>query len=111
MNKLEERAYYNNLLDIYGELLSSKQRSILRDDLCMDLSISEIADNNRISRAAVNDAIQKGKAKLDAYESKLHLNEKQSECLDIIADLEEKCTNAEELRLLKRLEELHKNAI
>ncbi len=111
MNKLKERTYYNNLLDIYGELLSSKQRSILRDDLCMDLSMSEIADNNKITRAAVNDAIQKAKSKLDFYESKLKIYEKQRDSLEIIADLKENCTNPEDLRLLNKLEEIHKNAI
>ncbi len=62
MTKVEEREYFNNLLEIYGDLLSSKQRSMLFDDLCLDLSISELADNYGISRAAVNDAIQKGMA-------------------------------------------------
>ena len=60
MELLEKRLYYIELLRLYGELLSDTQKTILEDYLECDLSLSEIADNRGISRAAVDDAIKKG---------------------------------------------------
>ncbi len=107
MTKVEEREYYNNLLEIYGDLLSAKQRSMLFDDLCLDLSISELADNYGISRAAVNDAIQKGKAKLESYEKKLQLYEKHVKSDEIIAKLKSNTTDHRTRQLLDELEGLN----
>ena len=62
---------YSELLSIYQNLLSDTQREILEDYFSFYLSVSEIAENRHISRAAVEDAIKKGKKKLDDFESKL----------------------------------------
>lgn len=71
MIKLEQFEYINNLLNIYGELLTKSQKSILNDYYRLNLSISEIAINHKISRAAVNDTLKKGKNKLLLYEDTL----------------------------------------
>ena len=71
MELLEKRLYYIDLLHLYGELLSVTQKDILTDNLEFDLSLSEIASNREISRAAVEDAIKKGKNKLEDIENKL----------------------------------------
>ena len=71
MNNLETTLYYSELLNLYGNLLSETQREMLEDYYCYDLSFSEIADNRHVTRSAVEDAIKKGKRKLDDYEKKL----------------------------------------
>lgn len=71
MNNIETTLYYSELLNLYGNLLSETQREILEDYYCYDLSFSEIADNRHVTRSAVEDAIKKGKRKLDDYEKKL----------------------------------------
>ena len=73
MIDLEEINYINNLLDIYGSLLSKKQKDYLVMSYRDNLSISEISEIEKVSRAAVLDAIIKGKENLKEYEDKMHL--------------------------------------
>lgn len=57
--------------DIYGKLLTQKQYEIINDYYNNDLSLSEIAENNNITRQAVRDILKKGENKLFEYEEKL----------------------------------------
>ena len=59
------------LCEYYGSLLTKKQYTFLNDYYNNDLSLSEIADNNQITRQAVRDIIKKGEKKLFEYEEKL----------------------------------------
>ena len=59
------------LCDLYGKLLTEKQYELLNDYYNNDLSLSEIAENNNITRQAVRDIIKKGEKKLFEYEEKL----------------------------------------
>ena len=60
-----------NLLEIYSSLLSEKQKEYLEDHFENDLSLSEIAKNNNVSRQAIYDNIKRGVALLYDYEDKL----------------------------------------
>lgn len=68
---MEEKIKMSILCQIYGKLLTEKQYQILDDYYNNDLSLSEIAENNNITRQAVNDVINKGKNKLIEVEEKL----------------------------------------
>lgn len=68
MNKKVE---ISMLCDIYGKLLTEKQFEFINDYYNNDLSLSEIAENNDITRQAVRDIIKKGERKLFEYEEKL----------------------------------------
>ena len=68
MNKKVE---ISMLCDIYGKLLTEKQFEFINDYYNNDLSLSEIAENNEITRQAVRDIIKKGERKLFEYEEKL----------------------------------------
>lgn len=70
---LEKREEALLLFDEYKELLTSSQRDIFSDYYLFDLSLSEIAENHNISKAAVSDSLHKSLAKLDEYENKLHI--------------------------------------
>ena len=59
------------MCDLYGKLLTKKQFEFLDDYYNNDLSLSEIAENNKITRQAVRDIIKKGEKKLFEYEEKL----------------------------------------
>ena len=89
MEKLEKTIKYNELLRIYGSLLSETQREIAASYFDFDLSISEIADEKRISRAAVEDAIKKSITKLDQLEASLHILENNKSIEKIIKDLDD----------------------
>jgi DNA-binding CsgD family transcriptional regulator len=59
------------LLDLYGPLLTERQRHFLRLHYEGDLSFGEIASEEGISRQAVHDAVKNGEASLEDYEAKL----------------------------------------
>ena len=59
------------LLQIYGKMLTEKQYELANDYYNNDLSLSEIAENNNITRQAVRDVIKKGENKLFEFEEKL----------------------------------------
>ncbi len=111
MNNIEERVYYNNLLDIYGDLLSKKQKTILYEAFSLDISYSELAIEYDVSRSAINDVIQKGKDKLDKYEKALKIYENHCKTLEITAKLKESNKDLNENELIKELEEMNKNGI
>ncbi len=56
------------LLDFYGPFLSEKQRNLLHHYYNEDLSLSEIAENESITRQGVRDLIKRGELQLKKYE-------------------------------------------
>lgn len=68
---MEEKVKISMLCQLYGKLLTEKQFIFLEDYYNNDLSLSEIAENNNITRQAVRDIIKKGEKKLFEYEEKL----------------------------------------
>lgn len=73
---MEEKIKISILIGIYGNLLTEKQYEVLNDYYNNDFSLSEIAENNSITRQAVSDIINKSKNKLLEYEEKLLFMEK-----------------------------------
>jgi hypothetical protein len=68
---MDRKVEISILCDLYGKLLTEKQFEFLNDYYNNDLSLSEIAENNNITRQAVRDMIKKGEKKLFEYEEKL----------------------------------------
>lgn len=64
------------LYDFYGELLTKHQRHIYEEVAFHDLSLSEIAEEEGISRQGVHDLVKRCDRILEDYENKLHLAEK-----------------------------------
>ena len=56
--------FVSTLLDVYGEFLSKKQRDLIYLYYDEDLSLSEIAENENITRQGVSDAINRAKQSL-----------------------------------------------
>lgn len=73
MEKIVEQGL---LYDFYGELLTEHQKQIYEDAVYNDMSLSEIAEEQGISRQGVHDLIKRCDKLLAGYESKLHLVEK-----------------------------------
>jgi hypothetical protein len=59
------------LLDFYGDMLTEKQREYLDQYTQNDLSLSEIAANEGITRQGVRDIVTRAEGVLREYESKL----------------------------------------
>lgn len=70
MEKIVEQGL---LYDFYGELLTEHQRRIYEDVVFNDLSPSEIAREQGISRQGIHDLIRRCDKVLSDYEAKLHL--------------------------------------
>ena len=68
---MEKNVKISMLCQIYGKMLTDKQYEIINDYYNNDLSLSEIAENNNITRQAVRDIIKKGENKLFELEEKL----------------------------------------
>ncbi len=81
---MEEFVYYNDLFDIYGSLLTEKEQVTFRDYYQEDLSLAEIADENNISRSAVQKTIKNVLEKLDYYESNLQILVKNKALRDVL---------------------------
>ncbi|MGV8146324.1 MAG: putative DNA-binding protein [Alkaliphilus sp.] len=73
---LEKKVEFSLMLDFYGKLLTDKQLEIMDLYYNQDLSLTEIAENLKITRQAVHDTIKKTEKSLVEYEKKLNLCEK-----------------------------------
>lgn len=78
------------LLDVYGEMLTDKQREFLDLYYNDDLSLSEIAENIGITRQGVRDSIKRAEAQLHDMENKIgyiaRLNEIYAGLREIASD-------------------------
>mgnify|MGYP004704945205 FL=1 len=70
-SSMEKKVEISMLWQIYGKLLTEKQYEYIDYYYNNDLSLSEIAENDSITRQAVRDIIKKGERKLFEYEEKL----------------------------------------
>ena len=97
---MEEKVRISILLELYGKLLTEKQYEFMDYYYNQDLSLSEIGDNNDITRQAVRTILLKSKKKLEEYESKLKFMQKEEKIKKYIEELEE--TNVDK-KILKKL--------
>ncbi len=77
-NDLTKLLLMNELFDLYGELLPSRQKKVFVDYYENNYSLSEIAQNENISKNAVYDALKKAEDSLKEYENILKLNSKRN---------------------------------
>ena len=82
-----EKIRISMLCDIYGSLLSEKQRNALDLYCNEDLSLSEIAENTGISRQGVRDQLAHAEIQLTFYEDALGLLEKNAAVSELLADI------------------------
>ena len=83
---MERRTYLNILFDYYGDLLTPKEREYFKDYYINDLSITEIADNNRVSRSAVGKGLQIVAQKLEQYEDILKMYSRRQAIVNLLDD-------------------------
>ena len=75
--EIEKTKLMNDLIDLYGSLLTVNQLEIMEAYYMDDLSLSEIGENLSITRSAVHDTIKKSTKILLDYEEKLSLLKKE----------------------------------
>lgn len=101
--ELEKKLKFGMLLSLYSNLLTSKQKEIFEDYYFKDISLSEIAINNNISRQAVRDCILKVENSLEKYESNLKLGEMFEKTKEICDSI---LKNSKDEKLNKKINEI-----
>ena len=69
LDKMDRILEQNLLYDFYGELLTEHQQRVYEDAVYNDMSLSEIAGEQGISRQGVHDLIKRCDKILQDYES------------------------------------------
>ena len=81
------------LLDHYGVLLSEKQKKIMECYFYDDLSLSEISENEGITRQGVRDILKRCEIALTDYDEKLKLIEKNNILKNLSLKIDEDILN------------------
>ena len=82
------------LLDIYGDLLTERQKTLTDIYYNDDLSLSEIAENEGITRAGARDIIKKAENKLLEFENVLHVLRDSDLRNSVCDEIAEMCDSA-----------------
>ena len=86
MEKIVEQGL---LYDFYGELLTEHQRIIYEGVVFNDMSLSEIAEEQGISRQGVHDLVKRCNKILAGYEEKLKLVQKFNQTKQMVKEIKE----------------------
>ena len=84
---MDRKVEISVLCQIYGKLLTEKQLNIMDNYYNLDLSLSEIAENEGITRQAVRENKKKGENKLFEFEEKLGIMKKTMKQEEKIASI------------------------
>ena len=80
---MDEIVYYNSLYDLYGSLLTEKQKEYFEDYYFHNMSFSEISEDYDVSRNAAFKQVHIVMQKLDEYEEKLGLYKKKNKIIEL----------------------------
>lgn len=97
------------LYDFYGELLTDHQRQVYEDVVFHDMSLSEIAQEQGISRQGVHDLIKRCDKILSGYEDKLHLISKFQQTRRMVEEIHQKTREfkvTKNEKLIDRIEQI-----
>lgn len=100
---MEEKIKISILLTLYGNLLTETQRKYMDLYYNEDLSLSEIGDNENITRQAVRTILVKSKKKLQEYEKQLQFMQKEKAIKELTQKLEETNINKEQKQIIEQI--------
>ena len=84
---MKELVYYTMLYDIYGNLLTDKQKEYFEAYYFNNLSLSELASIYNISRNAIHKQLKETIKRLENYEDNLRLALKNEMLESIITEI------------------------
>lgn len=84
--ELEKTKRVNDLIDLYGALLTNNQLNILELYYMEDLSLKEISEELNVSRNAVFDSLKRSLSILEDYDAKLELLKKDELKSELLAN-------------------------
>jgi len=91
-DKLSRKIQLDRLYDIYGPLLTEKQRQVFILHHERDWSFAEIAETIGMSRQGVHDLFQRARDRLEEFEELLGCLERESRLMELIKGLRRLCT-------------------
>lgn len=97
------------LYDFYGELLTEHQRLVYEDVVFNDMSLTEIAQEQGISRQGVHDLIKRCDRILSGYEDKLHLISKFHQTKTMVEEIQSltrQFLKTQDMELIKRIDQI-----
>ena len=86
---LFQRIRDGHLLDLYGSLITEKQRLACEMVLLVDLSLAEAAESLKVSRQGVHDLITRAREHMENAENALGLLDKESKLEEVRRMLDE----------------------
>lgn len=96
---MEKYLYLNSLYDCYGKLLTKKQQMYFEEYYFENLSLSEISENDQVSRSAVSKQLKIVEQKLYEFEEKLKLKQKKEQLYELLK-------NEIDDKLLEKIQEI-----
>lgn len=101
---LDERLRVSELFDYYGVLLKESRSKLLEAYILEDLSLSEIAETEGISRQGVHDNLKRSIRQLEEFDDKLELIKKSKEISDIAYMLKETISTCKDEKLKENIQ-------
>jgi predicted DNA-binding protein YlxM (UPF0122 family) len=108
---LEKREAALALFDVYAGFLTNEQKSVFQDYFSFDLSLSEIAKNRHISRAAVSDSLSKSLAKMEECEKNVGVLRRNKKIAVYCQKARQAASVEERLIIYEQLEEYLKHGL
>ena len=102
---MEEKIEISILLNLYGNLLTETQKNYMDLYYNQDYSLSEIGDNENITRQAVRTILVKSKNKLYEYEQKLRFMEKENNIKKLLEKIQASNNEVEKQKYLKKIQD------
>ena len=91
------------LLSLYGNLLTETQKKYMELYYNEDFSLSEIGDNENITRQAVRTILVKSKKKLEEYEEKIGFMKKEQTIKSLLDKLKYTNLSSEQENIIKKI--------
>ena len=108
---MEDFAKTSMLFDIYGGLLTDKKKRVMEMYHEDDMSLSEIAEELEVSRAAVHDSLRSAERLLRSYEDKLGILDDYLRKENLADELRAHISEARELLVMDMAERKSKNEL
>ena len=105
-DKMEKIVKVAQLYDMYGGLLNDKQKDVINCYYNEDLSLQEIADNNKKTKQAISDMINRSVDKLFEFEDELSLLKSKTELKASLLDIRELIESSNKEIAIEKLNEI-----
>lgn len=109
MSAISKFETIGRLLQKYGVLLTSHQKKVMERYYFYDLTMQEIAEEEKITRSAVSEVIKQSLEKLTEYEQKLALLKRDEDIEALLDKLEHNASDQN--KIINQIRDILKHGI